>query len=219
MGFCISIRIEELDLVKMKLKHLGIMHKSIIHHPYLFGIYASNIHSTIRHCLGENAHHEVMSAWLHLLAFILRGMLPSYFAGLTFAGHFSGAVNATSTINDKARDEVRNTEDMRVLKTKLQSLNNTEPPSRWGGDREKNSGDREVYTGRSQTQTQIDVNPLDRPLAFEGRQPLQAPIIEQIRRGEKMASMPSSPSISGQGSAYQLPGSTATVTKRIPEDE
>jgi hemoglobin-like flavoprotein len=130
MAFCISIRVEELDLVKMKLWHLGQMHKSIIHHPYLFGIYATNIHSTIRYCLGESATHEVMSAWLHLLAFILRGMLPSYFSSHNFTGHHIGAVNAASAINDKVHEEVRSAAEMKNLKKKLASLQGTEPQSR-----------------------------------------------------------------------------------------
>lgn len=199
----------------MKLKHLGQMHKSIIHHPYLFGIYASNIHSTIRHCLGDLATVEVMSAWLHLLAFILRGMLPSYFAGLNFAGHYQGAVNASSTINEKAREEVKATEDLRVLKTRLQSLGNTEPPSRHGRPRDREEPFGGDLTGRSMIIPEgRTMNGFD---CYTDRPPPTHPLVEQIKNSRSVhIAAPGSPQSTttqsqhgslGKVSECALPGS------------
>jgi hemoglobin-like flavoprotein len=129
MAFCISISIEELDYVKVKLNHLGKLHKNIVNHPHLFGIYATNIHSTIRICLGDDASHEIMAAWINLLSFILRNMLPSYFEGTKFTGHHEGAVNASSAITEKAKDEVKSVNDMKEFKKKMRSKIGSEATS------------------------------------------------------------------------------------------
>lgn len=121
MAFCISISIEELDYVKVKMNHLGKLHKNIVNHPHLFGIYATNIHSTVRFCLGDDATHEIMAAWINLLAFILRNMLPAYFEGTKFTGYHEGAINAASVINEKAKDEVKVSTEIKEFKKKMRS--------------------------------------------------------------------------------------------------
>jgi hemoglobin-like flavoprotein len=130
MAFCISIRIEEIKLIEKRLEHLGHMHSRIIHHPHLFGIYATNIHSTVKHCLGDGATNEIMSAWLHLLSFILRGMLPSYFKKAGFSGFHEGAVNVAPTINEDIHEEIHSQNEMKSLQKKLNSRDHTEPQSR-----------------------------------------------------------------------------------------
>jgi hemoglobin-like flavoprotein len=200
MAFCISIRVEEIDLVRCKLDHLGKMHKSIIHHPYLFGIYASNIHSTLRFCLGEHATQDVMSAWLHLLAFILRGMLPAYFENLPFAGHYNGAVNAVSAINEKAHEEVRYSDEMKSLKSKMRGNDHTEPASR--GENSKIA----VSTRDRETEVSTPVSALNPPfLAVQegsstGKPPLNRGSVSAVggRKRDAEQSLSDSPTMPGR---------------------
>lgn len=128
MSFCMSISIKELDIATTRLKHLGYMHHSIVHHPFLFGIYATTLHSTIKACLGENATPSVMRAWLHTLAWILRAMMPSYLEKYKhgFHGIHEGAVNSANIITKSAQDELKEV----ARQKQLQSRNATHPHSR-----------------------------------------------------------------------------------------
>lgn len=133
-------------------------------------------------------------------------MLPAYFAGMNFAGHFDGAVNATSTINEKARDEVRNTEDMRLLKTRLQTMGHTEPPSRLGAPTQD-------LTGREGVNNVLESPARDR--APSG--PVAYPAVEQLKRGLGLGG--GSPQISSTRNDLGMPLPGSTRTSRILEDE
>lgn len=128
MSFCMSINIKELDIATTRLKHLGYMHHAIVHHPFLFGIYATTLHSTIKACLGDNATPSVMRAWLHTLAWILRAMMPSYLEKYKhgFHGIHEGAVNSANIINKSAQEELKEV----ARQKQLQSRNATHPHSR-----------------------------------------------------------------------------------------
>lgn len=108
MSLCTSIRVEDLDLYKTRLRSLGAKHISIVHDPWLFGIYATTVLNTIRTCLGTKANDEIMGAWLHLLSFVLRNMLPEYFRrSAPFLKLHEGVVCAASSMNEQAREELR----------------------------------------------------------------------------------------------------------------
>lgn len=113
MAFCLTISRDNLTETEAKLKNLGRMHQGIVTHPYLFGIYATTLHSTIRHCLGDAGSANVMSAWLHVLAFVLRGMMQEYLEKFRKEGFVKyeqeGAINQSveMTEHDKAREKQR----------------------------------------------------------------------------------------------------------------
>jgi hemoglobin-like flavoprotein len=104
MTFIISIRMDNLDSDIQTCQRLGKMHGSMVKHPYLFGIYATTIHSCIKHCLGNLATYDVMETWLHVLAFVLRNMFPSYLKSIDFSGHYDGAVNLSKNIDSNKKD-------------------------------------------------------------------------------------------------------------------
>lgn len=108
MALCISIRVEELDMVKLRLRSLGAKHISIVHDPWLFGIYATTILNTIRICLAEKATDEIMSSWLHLLSFVLRNMLPEYFRrSAPFLKLHEGVVCGATSMNAQTQLEIK----------------------------------------------------------------------------------------------------------------
>lgn len=100
MALCTSVRVDELDLVKARLRSLGAKHVSIVHDPWLFGIYATTVLNAIRICLQDKATQEIMTSWLHLLAFVLRNMLPDYFKRSgPFMKLHEGVICAASTLS------------------------------------------------------------------------------------------------------------------------
>lgn len=100
---------DDLESFKKRIRAVAVLHVKIVGDPWLFGIFSTNILNTVRLCLGEKATDEVMTAWLHLLSFVLRTMLPEYFNKL---GHFSrysdgiisenGVVNVNTTASKPA---------------------------------------------------------------------------------------------------------------------
>lgn len=108
MALCTSIRVEEIDMVKFRLRSLGAKHTGIVHDPWLFGIYATTILNAIRICLQDRATQEVMASWLHLLSFVLRNMLPEYFRQSTpFLKLHEGVVCAASSLSEDTREELK----------------------------------------------------------------------------------------------------------------
>ncbi len=86
--------------------------------PWLFGIYATNIHFTIRHCLGDRATPEIMNAWLHVISFILRNMLPEYFGDCSnFSRWYEGATNASPAMSDAHHAEIKVTQQVREMRS------------------------------------------------------------------------------------------------------
>ncbi len=111
----------------------GHKHISIVMDPWLFGIYATTIHTTVRLCLDEDATPEIMNAWMHVLAFILRNMLPSYFGDFShFARWYEGATNSAPAMNNAAHEEIKVTQQVKELRSHNRSRNTSVPPSRGG---------------------------------------------------------------------------------------
>ena len=100
VALCISINFDELDNYITRIKYLGKIHQQIVPHPYMFSIYAVNLHNTIKICLLGDATVEIMNAWLHTLAWILKIMIPEYMKkfGNNFDGIHDGAVNAYTSL-------------------------------------------------------------------------------------------------------------------------
>ena len=120
ISLCVSINIENLDVTKKKLKYLGHIHQKIVHHPFLFAIYATTLHTTIKTCLGEDASLQIMNAWLHTIAWVLREMLPTYFEMYknNFNGVHIGATNASSIVKEKHKQEVKDISKQKAIKSR-----------------------------------------------------------------------------------------------------
>jgi hypothetical protein len=100
----------------------GHKHIQIVMDPWLFGIYTTTIHTTVRLCLDEDATPEIMNAWLHVLAFILRNMLPHYFGDCsTFGRWYEGATNSAPAMNTLAQEEIKVTEQVKALRSGTRS--------------------------------------------------------------------------------------------------
>ena len=136
LAFCVSIDIEQLHIAKTKLKFLGKIHQHIVHQPFLFSIYATNLHNTIKICLGDDATADVMNAWMHTIAWVLKHMLPSYME-MHKDGYFgihTGATNATSLISDRHRQEVKDITKQKIIKSREKSRQNDKSPHYYGYD-------------------------------------------------------------------------------------
>jgi len=119
MAMIVSIRVENLEFTKLRLTSLGEKHINIVLDPWLFGIYVTTIHSTVRACLQDDATPSVMNAWLHTLAFIIQNMLPSYFGDcVRFKRWYEGATNAASAIVDNG--EISDVQNIKELKSSAQ---------------------------------------------------------------------------------------------------
>lgn len=123
IALCVAVKLEEIELIQKQLIDLGIKHQRIVYDPWQFSIFATTIHSTIKLCLGDLATPEVMTAWLNVLAFVLRSMMPS---AITHIRPYAGAVNAAGVIAEsdqaviKVQDkikELRSSGDRSEMKT------------------------------------------------------------------------------------------------------
>lgn len=95
----------------------GAKHINIVMDPWLFGIYVTAIHTTIRICLNDDASPEIMNAWLHVISFVIRNMLPHYFGSRPFNRWYEGATNAAAAMNTQAQEEIKVTDQVKLMKS------------------------------------------------------------------------------------------------------
>lgn len=105
IGLCLSIEYGKLELQITEIEELGRKHRTIVNDPWHFSVYATTLHSTFKLALGENATPETMKAWLNVLAFILRHMLPAAITPDHIRDH-AGALNAAATVGEKEQKAI-----------------------------------------------------------------------------------------------------------------
>jgi len=118
IALCLSVDIEKLDLQRRQLVDLGVKHRRIVHDPWQYSIYAVNVLSTLQICLGDDATEQVMSAWMHVLAFVLRSMLP-YAITDDHIRYYAGDTKATTFMNEKDQEAARQANDVMSLRARM----------------------------------------------------------------------------------------------------
>ncbi len=118
IAICLSIEYNKLDLQTTQLKELGLKHRYLVQDPWQFGIYATTIHSALKICLDTDATPQVMTAWLNVLAFILRTMLPVAITD-DHIRMYAGATNAATLVNDEDQQNIQRNSEYKSMRSDL----------------------------------------------------------------------------------------------------
>jgi len=120
--------------VQFKLYMLGKHHARKQVRPWQYGLLAQVILQTVSSRLGTKATNEVMSAWVNMLAFVMRSMIPPAIEDLVVENEM--VINTSSEFQSgKIAEEVQEVEEVRVMKQKMnRALNGSEIGSQHGGD-------------------------------------------------------------------------------------
>jgi hemoglobin-like flavoprotein len=92
MNLACKLNPNELEDSIKTLTDLGIYHQMKDIRPWQYSVYAETLLPTIRHCIGSDSEgDDVMSEWAHLIAFVLKHLLPN-------ALHFDQVITSESGI-------------------------------------------------------------------------------------------------------------------------
>jgi hemoglobin-like flavoprotein len=107
INYCLSISKND-EQTQFRLYNLGKAHTKRAIRPYMYSIFAQTLLYTISNQLGHDASHEVMEAWVNVLSFIMKSMLPPAIKGQT--------LQTETSINTKTEFSSEN------VKTQLQEI-------------------------------------------------------------------------------------------------
>mmetsp|Transcript_32692 Transcript_32692/g.33339 ORF Transcript_32692/g.33339 Transcript_32692/m.33339 type:complete len:319 (+) Transcript_32692:49-1005(+) len=115
------LKIEENNQqTKLLLYMLGKSHAQKMIRPWQYSVFVQTLLLTISNRLGTEATTDVMSAWVNLFAFVMKGMLPNAIKGQIVETELN--INTSSEFaGGKIAQEVQEIEEVRELKRKFGS--------------------------------------------------------------------------------------------------